>query len=213
MRVLITSANMGGVESNKFVPQSGNHTVDFVCYNDANFPTRQASFTPRMNAKIPKMLSWMLRPGYDLYIWVDFYFNVQHPGVADWFAENIKGHDALFFRHPWRSSVMDEARFIDGISNANDPIKLKVKGERLVDQVNRYLSDSDFKDDRLFSCGCFAYTNNFIASRNDNPMKEWFFQTATGSIRDQLSLPWVLNQFNCDYIVSEINIHNWELIK
>lgn len=214
MRILISSANMGGTEKNLFVPQDGPHAVDFVCFNDTNFPSREASFTPRMTAKIPKMLSWELRPGYDLYVWIDFYFNIGRSDVAAWFVNNIGDAEAIFFRHPHRKTILQEVEFIQCASkNGNDPISGKVRGENLTGQVRRYLADPDFTDDRLFSCGCFAYTKKMVANKYDNPMREWFFQTAVGSIRDQVSLPWVLSQYDCDYVTNDLDISNWDLIK
>lgn len=70
----------------------------------------------------------------------------------------------------------------------------RYEGEPLEAQVQRYILDPDFEDSALYAAGAFVYARSFV-SQPENAMKEWFHQTVTGSVQDQLSLPWVLSRY------------------
>jgi hypothetical protein len=213
IRVLVTSANMGLNKSSKMVEQEG-VKVDFICYNDKNFPTRDSSFTPRMNAKIPKMLAWELNPGYDYYIWIDSYFDMYKSDAVMWFIENIEGHDALFFRHPFRSSILEEAmHIVEKEKKGNKKIANKIKGEPILQQAEKYRLDPDFPDDFLITANAFCYSSKLVRNRRFNVMKEWFYQTCIGSVRDQISLPYVLNMFDTNYRLIDKNTFRFRYLK
>lgn len=213
MKVLVVSVNVGSTKSNIVAPQDG-HDVSFICYNDSNFPGRRASFTPRMNAKIPKMLAWELNDGFDYYIWMDSYFNMNHPDSVDWFIKTIGNHDALFFKHPSRSSILDEAKFMIARMDAGDKyITGRINAEPIMDQVEKYLKDSTFSDNILIAASCFCYSSRLVINRRYNPMKEWFYQVCMGSIRDQLSLPYILHTFNVNYKTVCDNVFSLKYLK
>lgn len=212
MRGLVLSANMGGTKANSMVEQGG-VGVDYIFYHNASFPTREASFTPRMTSKIPKMLGWLLNPGYDFYIWMDVTFSMVRPDAVQWFLKNMDGHDALFFKHPWRSTIKSEAEFICEESKRNVILRNKVVGEELTAQVDRYYEDKQFTDNFLLAAGAFCYSSKLVENSEYNVMKEWFFEVCTKGIRDQLSLPYVLQKFNTNYRVIPDNLYKSPYIK
>lgn len=212
-RVCVISANMGGTKRNIVVPQEG-YSVDFMCYNDSNFLKRSSSFTPRMTSKIPKMLGWLLNPGYDYYIWMDARFNMRLPDSVDWFVRNMGTHDMLLFKHPWRSTIADEAIFIDEqVKNGHKILTDKTHGEDTLVQAERLCGESWFKDNFLIAAGAFCYSANVVENRDFNIMKEWFFQTCIGSIRDQISLPYCLQKLNTDYVVMDSDIYTLKYLR
>jgi hypothetical protein len=199
MRVLVLSASIYGKKVSHMVKQEG-VSADFIFYNESNLPTRTSSFTPRMTAKIPKMLGWLLHPGYDYYIWIDDRYSMSRPDAVAWFLENIQGHDALFFKHPERSSVLKEAEYMDYWSkHGREHYAVKIVGEPIVEQAKMYCSDHNFKDNLLIEAGVFCYSSEIVKNTEYNVMKEWFFEVCTKSIRDQLSLPYVLQKFRINY--------------
>lgn len=212
MRVLVVSANMGRTVSNTVVKQK-DFDVDFICYNDTNLPLRKSSFTPRMNAKIPKMLAWLINPGYDYYIWMDSYFNMNRDDSVAWFMKNIKGHDALFFQHKQRNTIVSEAKFMkDEYDKGNSYIQSRINGEPVCEQADNYVK-SGFVDNTLIVASSFCYSAELVKNKEYNVMKEWYFQTCFWSIRDQVSLPYVLQLFNINYKLSEENVFGLKYLK
>lgn len=213
MKVCVLSACIGGNKKNHVVKQEG-FEVDFFFYNNGNLPTRQSSFTPRMNAKIPKMLGWMLNPGYDYYIWMDDRFGMSRPDAVAWFIQNIKGHDALFFKHPFRNTIKQECDYMLRLLNNKSRIfEERLNGEDIEKQINIYLSDHRYADNKLFCGGSFCYSSELVKNTDYNFMKEWFFHTCYYSIRDQLSLPYLIYQFNINYKIIKDNVFNLEYLK
>lgn len=198
MKVLVVSANMGYRTTNKVVPQDVD--VDFVCYNDDNFALRQKAMHPRMVAKIPKMLAWELKPGYDYYIWMDSYFNMNRSDSVSWFLKKINGADAAFFKHPNRDSIASEIDFITKeMEEGNQYLIGRCEGEDLQGQAEHYKAQNWYKDNQLFAACSFIYSSRLVQNTKWNMMKEWYYQVCTGSVRDQISLPYALQMFNVNY--------------
>ena len=212
-KVLVVSANLGRDGKNTVVKQTG-AMVDFLFINKRNWPDRNASFTPRMNAKIPKMLAWKIKPGYDYYLWIDSYFNIHHSDTISWFLEQIGDHDILLFKHQQRSSIKDEARFMAEKRDAGDSyIIQRIKGEPVVNQAMFYSSDENFKDDLLIAASAFFYSSNLIQNKDYNLLKEWYFETCFFSIRDQISLPYLLWKFKTDYKLLNEDVFSCKYLK
>lgn len=210
MRILVISASLGTTAEKTITKQEG-YVVDFVFYNDNNFPKRTASFTPRMNAKILKMLAWMTNPGYDYYLWMDSNFSISRNDVIKWFMNNIGDSDALFFKHPERSSINSEALFMRDRAKAGDSYLIgRIDGEPIVEQALRYIEAEGYNDSLLIAASSFFYKNT---ERMRAALKEWYFETCIGSIRDQLSLPYVLKEFDIDFKLMEENVFNLKYLK
>jgi hypothetical protein len=200
LMVCLLVANLDAIDPDprpRYVEQElpGNWIFDQYYFDEQNFPQRPGAITPRMQAKIPKMLGWDMVPPYDYYIWLDSSFRISDPGCVQWFIGNCLNHDMVLFRHPKRQSIASELCYMQRKMRQGDPYILMRYGEEPCEaQVQRYLADPDFRDGALYAGGAFCYAANLVA-RPDNAMKEWFHQTVTGSIQDQLSLPWVLNKY------------------
>lgn len=213
MKVLVLSASILGKKTSHMVKQEG-VIADFIFYNEHNFPSRQSSFTPRMTAKIPKMMGWMLKPGYDFYIWVDNTFDIKRPDAVAWFIQEIAGHDILLLKNPYRSSIKKEAEFMhERISKNASNFLDRISGEPIMEQVNSYLSDHTFTDNKLMAGGLFCYSAELVKNTEYNFMKEWFFHTCFYSIRDQLSLPYLLHKMKINYKLSDYNYFNFPYAK
>ena len=64
------SAHFGGQAPWEHKVQSKEIDVSIAYYTDKNTPTRHNSMTPRLKAKIPKMLEWQNKKA-DWYVWMD----------------------------------------------------------------------------------------------------------------------------------------------
>lgn len=211
-KVLVISAALGSTQT-KVIAKQKDFNVDFAFYNDDNFHKRSASFTPRMNAKLLKMLGWKYNPGYDYYIWMDSYFNMTRPDTVKWFIESMGDKDALFFKHPSRNSIIDEAKFMESkVAEGDTYLKNRIKGEPVLDQAKTYCAEDKFKDSFLIAASAFCYSSKLV-SHPYNVMEEWFFNVCTGSIRDQISLPYVLQKFGVNFKLIEENVFALKYLK
>lgn len=213
MRVLVISARIGNV-CNKNIPTQEGHDVKFVCLDSTNFATREKSMSPRMVSKIPKMLAWELYPGYDMYIWMDSNFKFSSPKFVNWFIKKMGDKDALFFKHPHgRTTIKSEADFLINQQNKGDRYIIdRCSGEDIENQINTYLKDENFVDNKLMACGIFAYKSTVVENKNCNLMKEWYYNVCRWNVRDQVSLPYALSKFNITYELINDNIYDFENI-
>jgi len=207
MRILVITANIGGTSSNTFVPQNIPN-VDFVKLDNSNYPERIKAMHPRLQGKIPKMLAWELYPDYDYYIWVDAPFSLNNSNSVQWFLDKLQNNKAAFFMHPVRTTVQSEAEFvIDNIKYNNQYLIDRYQNENMKEQVESYLKDPNYNDNILISAGVFIYSADVVKNKENNVMKEWFYQNCLWSVQDQLSLPYVLQKYNIDYTIINENIY------
>lgn len=191
---MVSSANFGGFEqpienAEQTVP------VDSFRFTDENFPPRYMSMTPRMQAKIPKMFTWQLIPGYDIYIWVDSSITFPHPTTVQYLLEQLGDDDIAFFRHPQRRSIQDECNFLKRKLNQEyHYIVKRYSNEPLDDIMDVVKSDKDFVDNLLISAGIFIYRNKPEVHKL---MKDWWHYVTRYHINDQLSLPYVISKSKC----------------
>ncbi|GFO68531.1 hypothetical protein GMLC_21100 [Geomonas limicola] len=197
LRVALISADLGGVRGNRtahYVAQElpEGWSLDVFFFDDATFPQR-ASLSPRLQAKIPKMLGYELAPGYDFYIWLDSSFILAHPQAVSWLVGVCRDKDLVLFRHPYRTSLGEELAYMqDQMQTGNGYLLERYQSEPVEDQVALYLADQGFRDERLFACGAFVYSGALTAAEY-NLLPLWFYHNARYSIQDQLSLPYLVS--------------------
>lgn len=200
-RIHITSCIFGKnlTTSEIYLPhQIGNDEYEITTsfYNDYNFPLRDKSLQPRLKGKIPKMLEWMNFEA-DYYVWIDYPIEIK---TNEFFkiVEELGDADMCLFKHVDRSSIVEELKFMESIYN-NDYIKSRYSNEPIKEQVDKYLSDDNFIDDKLFNMGFFVYSKNIIQNAESNIMKDWFFHNVIYSIQDQISFPYLLSKYKIKY--------------
>lgn len=192
-KVLVVTANLGDFDNPvKHTKQSVE--CDFYHFTDKNFPPRTASMTPRLQARIPKMTSWLMRPGYDYYLWVDSSCRLAKKDSVKWFLEQLGDKDFAFFKHPQRNTVKEEADYLRHRLTINCPyITPRYKNERLDDQMAVVDPDG-----QLFASTAFIY-------KNDTPARDaltiWWTHTSLYHSIDQLSLATALEHSGASYNV------------
>ena len=202
MRIAFLTANLGKIDRNLqslHVPQTVE--IDFHAFDDQNFPPRP-SLTPRLQAKIPKMMGWQMVPGYDLYIWGDANITFARADSVAWLVEQLGDADLAFFKHPdFRTTIKAELEHMawhisgeSGNANAKQYHTERYGAEPIRYQVETYLADPAFMDNALYAGGMFIYRNN---ERTQKVLSDWLLHNALYSIQDQLSLPYVLSKSGC----------------
>lgn len=199
VKIALISADLGNCRGNltaayarQELPE--NWKLDVHFFDDVNFPAR-SSLSPRLQAKIPKMLGYELAPGYDFYIWLDSSFVLSDPGAVAWFVQSCQHHDIVLFRHPHRTTIAEEAAYIVDRMNAGDQYLIgRYRDEPIEEQVRSYLADRDFNDAALYACGAFVYRKELLQQPAKNVFPLWFYHNARYSIQDQLSFPYLLDR-------------------
>lgn len=215
MKIKLISGAFGGHSEMKINnhEELQKYNVDVVLYNDQNTPLRNLSLHPRLKGKIPKMLEWDLDEDYDFYIWVDSKITLQD-GFIEQYIKAIGDHDLCLFNHPHRNTISEELSFMNDLMKRGDQYLIsRYQGEDMDNQVAKYLSDSDFVDDKLFACTTFIYSKNLVKNKEYNLLKEWFYHNNIYSIQDQLSLPYLLTKFKTNYNTFNFNLFNCSYIR
>jgi len=79
-------------------------------------------FYPRRNAKLPKILGFLLLPGYDYYIWHDHHCELQMD-PEELINTHVKNKDMAVWRHAARDCVYEEMDLLNRISfDTNDSL-------------------------------------------------------------------------------------------
>jgi hypothetical protein len=191
MKLLIYTANLNNFDKvQKNVEQALPHTIDqidYYAFNDTNFPPRFNAMTPRLQARIPKMMAWQMKPDYDYYLWVDSSCRLPREDSAQWFLEQLGDADIAVFKHNKRETVQDEADYLKARLGAEKD------GRKKPYVVPRY--DNERIDDQLAVVDCTVqlYASTAFIMKNDTPARDamtiWWLNTSLYHSIDQLSLP------------------------
>lgn len=199
-KVLITTASFGSDIKSEWAEQkSTKHITTFRRYDDRNFPFRNYSLTMPTKSKLIKMLSHEFNPGYDYYIWVDSNITINSQFFTDKMVDSISNADLCLFKHSRRNNIKEEVdKLLYWVSKGSARHIKRINGEDITGQHATYLSNPMFIDDKLFFGACFIYSKKLVEKEN-NMMKAWFYHVCRYSIRDMLSLPYVLKNYDVNY--------------
>jgi hypothetical protein len=198
MKVHFCSAHFGSTPPKQPRVKSHKHDLTTAYYTDKNTPSRNLSMQPRLKGKIPKMLEHR-RYKADWYVWMDSSFSINNEFFIDDLIDLANGSQFCLYKHPDRSCISDELDLIKKMIDSKDPYMIeRYLGEPLTDQVQAYLADPEFNDDKLFAMGFFAYNKLAIPL-----LEEWFIHNVMWSIQDQISFPYVLSKHNISIKIIE----------
>lgn len=207
-KILVITANCGSFDTGVIhVPQSVE--VDFKYLNDENYPIRSCSFTPRMQARIPKCFAWQMFPGYDYYIWIDGSMQMTSPDAVKWLLDKLGDAEFAFFQHPDRTTLQQECDFIKKkLSENNYYLTPRYKNEWFDEFMDAL--DKDYVDDLLIADTYFIYKNSPYV---EGMMKEWWYYISRYNINDQLGLPVALKNWGRKYNLINENYMKTEHFK
>lgn len=139
-------------------------------------------FRHRLNAKLPKILSFFVVPHYDYYFWVDCTHMVKMP-PKEIINTYLQDADIAVFRHDERDCVYQEAEKIKQL-NYDYPGR--------VDAQTAYYRQMQYPErNGLYELPAFVYRNT---PRIRLLMLKWWEHISRFSSRDQLSFPYVCNE-------------------
>jgi hypothetical protein len=209
-KVCIVTADFGNhiKNFNPIIPKQNEDLYEVIIkiYDDNNTTSRINSLHPRTKGKIPKMLEWM-ETDSDYYIWIDSKFKVVSENFVNDIINYLGDYEMCLCEHPNRDSTKKECDFVlEQMNNKNQYLVERYLGEKIKEQVDFYLNEKNFIDDKLFALGFFVYSKNLIVNKNYNLMTDWFFHNCYWSIQDQLSFPYLLQKHRINYTVFNFNI-------
>ena len=198
MHIHFISASFNRNKSKQFSIKSSNHKITISTYDDHNYPSRRLAMHPRLKGKIPKMLEWKFVDA-DWYVWLDDSFSVLTDSLAEDILKVAGKNKLILFKHPNRNSIKEEYEFMQKkLNKKNLYLFSRYAGEPIKKQVEHYLNDSSFRDNKLFSMGFFAYHKSMKPL-----MLDWFLENITWSVQDQISFPYVLQKHKVRYSLFE----------
>lgn len=192
----IVSANTGNFEEP--VKHEKQILKDFEItehvFTDENYPPRYNAMTPRMQARLIKMSTWQLLPGYDYYLWIDSSCRLARSDAVDWFIKQLDSADMAFLKHPHRKTVGEEADFLrerlaqEKAGKKKKYILPRYDGERLDEQMA--LVDPHNK---LYATTAFIYANN---PSSTDMLTIWWLHTSMFHMDEQLSVEHAIRHNN-----------------
>jgi hypothetical protein len=186
------------------VPQTLPH--DYFLYTDHNFPLREKTMTPRLQAKIPKMFAWQLNPGYPFYLWLDGNLSLSQPDSLQYFNDHCQHSDIVVLRHPRRPNIRQEERYIrKGLREQSIYLVNRYDKEWLKQQTAAINSDKEYVDDLLVNGGVFIYRNTPVVQEL---FKEWWYHVTRYIVQDQLAFPYVLKKSGARVTILDDDINN-----
>ncbi len=209
-KIAVIQASMGGIDPQvKHVEQS--IPYDHYLFTDQNFPPRDKSMTPRLQAKLPKMFGWQMVPKHEYYMWLDGNISLNNPDTLKYFYDQIQGHDIVVIKHHGRPNIRQEVRYTrKGINQQSIYIVSRYTNELLKEQYKEIQADKDYVDDLLVIGGIFMYRNT---PEVQAMFREWWHNVTRYIIQDQISFPYALKKSGVKMKILEHEYDNWELIK
>lgn len=189
MKAAVLSANLGNFDTpSDFVPQEGIEYSQHT-FTDEDFPPI-TGLTPRFQYRIPKLFSWQMYPGYDIYLWLDGAFSLAKPESLKWFIDQLGDNDFAFFAHPNRKTIKEEVDHIEEYLNkGNKYLVSRYENGLHKEQYEDILLDKDFVDDSLYHSGVFIYRDSEHAR---DVLRLWWLHQSRYWTCDQVPLPYVL---------------------
>lgn len=202
MKICVISANLGGID-NPTIHVEQSIPYDYFLYTDENFPPRFNSFTPRLQAKIPKFFGWQLKPGYDYYVWLDSSISLDQPNTLEWLIRQCDSVEIATLKHDKRTTIESEyLRTKKGVREESMYYVTRYVNEWIDEQMAEIKADKNYVDDTLCAAGVFIYKNT---PGIQGMLKEWWYHVSRYLNQDQLAFPFVLKNSGVKYkIIDEI---------
>lgn len=193
MKILILTANLGNFDKDLKDPVKQKlpegYTVDFHRFTDEDFPPI-TGVSGRFQYRIPKLFGWEMKPGYDVYIWLDAAMSLQRDDSVQWLLDQLATADAAFFRHPWRGTVNAEVAHIENkLEEGNEYIVSRYKNGLHRENLELMQTDKYFNDINLYATTAFIYRNNDMAR---TLLRLWWNLQSRYYTCDQVSLPYAI---------------------
>lgn len=189
MKIAVITS-LSGLKSKLQDPSNGGFEgVDYYAFVDQLYDVRvwrqrplinfskDPFYAARRNAKLPKVLGFMIVPGYDYYIWHDHYCELQ-TDPRQMVIEYLQDKDMAVFKHARRDCVYEEIHIV-ALSKFDT-----VESLNAMHDVFRRCNWPEHAG--LYEMTSFMYCNT---PKVQAAMLNWWDIIVQSSSRDQLSFP------------------------
>lgn len=178
----VVSANIGQFEK---PIDDGRITI-----TEKEFPLRDKSMTPRLQARIVKTHMWQFVPGYDYYLWIDGSCRLKS---KQWFIDQLGDSDIAVMRHPHRETVVEEAEYLQHRLDIECPyITPRYENEDITGQMLQINPNLP-----LYASTAFIYRDS---PKVRAAMRHWYYHIARWHVIDQLSFSWCIKDLKTTVI-------------
>ncbi len=187
--IAIVTAIYGGYDL-LTLPESLETDIDYICFTDGsinNFGVWNVLSSPYFDPNPTKMARFVkthmtdLLPDYSIYIWIDANIIIRGD-IKKYLNYFIRSQtDVAFIKHPIRNSIFKELEACKARGKADS--------EAMDQQVKHYQDAGISTQAGLFETNLFMCRNTDMTRQL---FRHWWNQIDQHTIRDQLSLPWVL---------------------
>lgn len=189
-RILIYTANFGGYDPFNEIKKPFKNNFDYVYVTDRPFQSKNwivKTIKPELSgfltAKMYKILPHRFFPEYDVSIWIDASAKDIQSNFEALLCHLNDGYNFILPKHPSRSCAYLEASTCIS-QNKGDPNKIR-------DQINKYKVEEFPENSGLYACGFLIRKHNEIIEFSE----AWWNEIINNSNRDQISFPYIYNQF------------------
>jgi len=209
MKIAVLSANLGAYDRHvDWVDQVvTGATVDIHRFTDHNFPGREKAMLSALKCGLPKMFGWQLRPGYDIYIWIDASRGLLRSDTAQWFIDALGQSDLLLFLHPERSTVKAEYAFVKAKLDADSRYLSQRYAGEWIDEQYIAATPPGYVDDRLYASTAFAYRP---ATNVTRMLSAWWAHKSRYCLHDQFALPHLVREHRIDVVERSESVYAFE---
>lgn len=203
-RIAVYTCITNGYDKLAGAPPSLLDLCDFYCFSDEQFDELSAwnSFNlgfelsdPRRTAKVVKVLPHLVFPNYEVSLWVDGHIQIKDACVS--LLQRFLSSDStiMTFRHNRRDCLYAEAY---------ECLKWGKSPDILIrSQIERYAAAGVKKHSGLYLGGTLFRRHNDHRCRV--AMEAWWGELENYSVRDQISLAYVINKYRLGMTVLEFS--------
>lgn len=183
MSVTVVSANFGSFEK---PIDDGRITI-----TEKDFPLRDKSMTPRLQARIVKTHMWQFAEA-DYYLWIDSSCRLKS---KQWFIDQLGDSDIAVMKHPHRNTVVEEAVYVQHRLDIDCPyITPRYENEDITGQMLQVNPNQE-----LYASTAFIFKDS---PKVRTAMKLWWYHISRWHSIDQLSFPWCIKDLKVSVIQS-----------
>lgn len=200
MKIAIITAQSGSKGRIEDPTNGGFPNADYFAFVDKDLeskiwqskPLHQFSslgvFDHRRNAKLPKMLSWLLVPNYDFYIWHDSGCEVVVDPQTLVTTYLHSETDIALWQHPDRDCSYQECDAV---------LRYGMETVENLNITKTFLHEKHWPPNNgLFEMSSFIYRNSF---KMQQALLSWWELVCRYSSRDQILWPFVVKTHNIKY--------------
>lgn len=208
MNTCILTANLNSFDRvQEPVKQSVDH--EWHCFTDDDFPP-VIGLSPRLQYRIPKTHGWQMKPGHEVYIWLDGSITLVREDSVAWLLDQLGSNHMAIFSHPDRTTARQETDYIEKMLQKEHPyIVSRYKGGLHQEQMSA-IEDTSYVDDKLFASTAFVYRPTDAVQ---TMMKEWLYASVRYFTCDQIVLPYLMWKYGLRVREIEMNPFNNPFLK